>query len=156
VNRTVRHLKNPVFLHSECSVTMVSEDQYREFILPVDQSWSKSSRPYGIHFCGHDPHRFASSFAQVPYLDFLDVGWGGDIKILRKHLPRTFLNLRLSPVEIVNQTPDAIRESITKRIEDSANPYLTGVCCINMDDKVDDEKVTSIFEAVIEIRKMYQ
>jgi DNA replicative helicase MCM subunit Mcm2 (Cdc46/Mcm family) len=28
------------------------------------------------------------------------------------------------------------------------DPALTGVCCINMDDKVTDEKIDAIFEAV--------
>jgi len=31
---------------------------------------------------------------------------------LRRHLPETFLNLRYSPVEIVGQSPDTIREMI--------------------------------------------
>ena len=33
-------------------------------------------------------------------------------------------------------------------ITDSANPALTGVCCINMDDKVTDNKIDAIFKAV--------
>lgn len=40
-------------------------------------------RPFGIHHCGTDPHRFATSYAKVPHLDFLDVGWGGDVKAVR-------------------------------------------------------------------------
>ena len=156
VNRTVRHLKSPVFLHSECSVTMISEEQYEEFIMPVDVAWSNSSRPYGIHFCGHDPHRFASSFAKIPHLDFLDAGRGGDIKILRNALPETFLNLRLSPVEIVKQSPDEIRSIIERLVTESGNPYLTGVCCINMDDKVDDTKIEAVFETVNYLRDKYK
>ena len=147
-NRIVRHFEQPIFLHSECSVTMISEDQYDEFILPIDREWSKNSRPYGIHFCGNDPHRFAANFAKLPHLDFLDVGWGGDLKILRQYLPDTFLNIRLNPVEIVEQSPDQIRTIITKLVKDSGNPYLTGVCCINMDDKVTDEQVSTIFETI--------
>jgi len=152
VNRTVRHIEKPVFLHSECSVTMISEEQYEEFILPVDMEWSKRIRPYGIHFCGQDPDRFAKSFSKIPHLEFLDVGWGGDVKILREHLPNTFLNIRLSPVEIVNQTPDQIRTTITSLVTDSGNPNLSGVCCINMDDKVSDSQVSAIFETVKELR----
>lgn len=152
VNRTVRHIKEPVFLHSECSVTMISDDQYEEFIMPVDAEWSQRIRPFGIHFCGQDPHRFAKSFAKLPQLDFLDVGWGGDLKVLREHLPNTFLNIRLSPVEIVDQTPEDIRATITRLVNDSANPALTGVCCINMDDRVSDEQVSAIFETVHDLR----
>jgi hypothetical protein len=54
----------------------------------------------------------AASFAKIPNLDVLDVGWGGDLKVLRAHLPNTFLNIRLSPVELVKQTPGEIRQTI--------------------------------------------
>ena len=84
------------------------------------------------HYCGIDPHRMAESFAKIPHLDFLDVGWGGDLKILRSHLPGTFLNIRLSPAEIINQTNKEIRETIQRLVKESGNLSLTGVCCINM------------------------
>ncbi|NIA29641.1 MAG: hypothetical protein GWP06_06975 [Actinobacteria bacterium] len=155
VNRNVRHLKYPIFLHSECSHTMISTEDYARFLMEFDLQWSERIRPFGIHYCGSDPHRHAENFAKIPNLDFLDVGWGGDLKILRKHLPNAFLNIRLSPVEIAKQSADEIRETITRLVSDSANPYLTGVCCINMDDKVSDEKITAIFETVEELRKLF-
>ncbi len=152
VNRNVRNLKKPLFLHSECSHTMISTEDYEKYLLPFDIEWSRSFRPFGVHYCGSDPHRHAESFAKIPHLDFLDVGWGGDVKTLRKHLPDTFLNIRLSPVELVNQSTDEIRKIITRLVNDSGNPYLTGVCCINMDDKITDEKITTIFETVENLR----
>ena len=155
VNRNVRNLKQSLFLHSECSHTMISTEDYEKFLLPFDVEWSKTNRPFGVHYCGDDPHRHAESFAKIPHLDFLDVGWGGDVKILRKHLPNTFLNIRLSPVEIVEQDNEEIRETITGLVKESGNPYLTGVCCINMDDKITDEKITTIFETVESLRNEY-
>ncbi len=155
VNRTVQHLERPVMLHSECSHTMISEEDYEHFLLPFDQAWS-SYRPYGIHYCGADPHRMAAAFAKVPHLDFLDVGWGGDIALLRKYLPRTFLNIRLSPVEIAQQSAGEINQTIARLVKESGNPYLTGVCCINMDDSVTDDRIDAIFETVEELRKEYR
>lgn len=155
VNRVVRHLQKPVLLHSQCSHTMISEEDYENFLLPYDIEWSKK-RPYGIHYCGSDPHRMASAFAKVPQLDFLDVGWGGDVKILREHLPNTFLNIRLSPVELAKMSKDEIHQTVSKLVNDSANPYLTGVCCINIDDSVSDDKIDAIFETVEELRKEIQ
>ncbi len=152
VNRVISHLKKPVLLHSQCSHTMISAEDYEEFLLPYDIAWS-SYRPYGIHYCGPDPHRMAASFAKVPQLDFLDVGWGGDVKILRQHLPDTFLNIRLSPVELAKQTKEEIQQTIISLVKDSANPYLTGVCCINIDDSVSDDKIDTIFETVEELRR---
>ena len=36
VNRTVLHLPRPVFLHSECSNTMISVEHYEQLLLPLD------------------------------------------------------------------------------------------------------------------------
>ena len=156
VNRTVRHIPQAVYLHSECSNVMISTKLYEQFFLPFDVEWSRRLRPYGIHHCGADPHRFAQSYAKVPDLDFLDVGWGGDVALLRRHLPRTFLNLRLSPVEIVKQTPEQIRQTVRTLVQQSDNPWLTGVCCINMDQQVTDEQVAAIFEEVKVLRGEYE
>lgn len=155
VNRTVRFFDKPVFLHSECSHTMISSEHYEQYLLPIDRYWSQRHRPFGIHYCGSDPHRHAKSFARLPHLDFLDVGWGGDVKKLRRALPNTFLNIRLSPVEIVDQSNEQIRQTIIRLVRDSGNPYLTGVCCINMDDRVSNEKVATILETVAELRRSY-
>ena len=155
VNRSVRHISPPVFVHSECSHTMISCRDYERFLMDTDIRWSRDHRPFGIHYCGADPHRYAESFAKLPSLDFLDVGWGGDVKQLRQRLPSTFLNVRLSPVEIVSQSVPDIRETITRLVKDSDNPYLTGVCCVNMDANVPDENITGIFETVEQLRKEY-
>ena len=148
VTRSVRHLPKPVFLHSECSHTMISCEDYEKFLMPIDAAWSRKKDFFGIHYCGVDPHRYAESFAKLPKLDFLDLGWGGDVAHLREHLPSTFFNLRLSPVEITEMSVEEIHETIGKLLAESADPSLTGVCCINMDDKVPDDKIDAIFEAV--------
>jgi len=155
VNRNVRHIDKPIYLHSECSHVMISVEYYEQFLMGVDAAWSKKYRPYGIHYCGEDPHRYAESFAKLPHLDFLDVGWGGDVAKLRKYLPDTFLNVRLSPVEIIDQTPERIRQTVRKLVHESNNPWLTGVCSINMDHQVTDEQITAIFEAVESLRDEY-
>ena len=131
VNRNVRHFRQPVFLHSECSHTMISVKDYEEFLMPIDAEWSRRHTPWGIHHCGKDPHRFAASYAKLPRLDFLDLGWGGNVALLRRHLPHTFFNIRLDPVSLVRQTPAEIRETIIKLVRQSDNPWLTGVCSVN-------------------------
>ena len=156
VNRTVLHRPGAVFLHSECTHTMISQEHYEQFLLPFDVAWSERHRPFGIHYCGPDPHRFAASYAKVPRLDFLDVGWGGDLRRLRQHLPNTFLNIRLSPVELVNLTPEEIHATVRRLVDDSGNLALTGVCCINLDQRVSDAQVAAIFAAAAELRSESQ
>jgi len=152
VNRNVIHFPEPIFLHSECSHTMISVSHYEQFLMPLDLAWSERHRPFGIHYCGPDPHRFAGSFAKIPHLDFLDVGWGGDLKALRAALPNTFLNIRLSPVDIVKQTPEEIGQTVRHSVAEAGGPALAGVCCINIDKTVTDEQIAAIFQTADDLR----
>lgn len=153
VNRVIDRFEPDVFLHSECSHTMISEDDYRKFLMPIDIEWSKKVKCFGIHHCGTDADRFAECYAEIPKLAFLDVGWGSDVKKLREHLPNTFLNIRLSPVEILEQSEQQIHNTICRLVEESGNLKLTGLCCINMDGNVSDEKISTIFETANELRE---
>ena len=156
VNRNVRHIEKPVFLSSECSHTMISTDHYEDHLLEFDRNWSNKYRPYGVHYCGEDVHRHIASLVKIPHLDFLDVGWGGNVKELRVNLPNTFLNIRLSPVNLIHDSCEEISETIRRLVSDSGNPSLTGVCCINIDHQVEDEKITTIFETAGELRERGQ
>lgn len=146
VNRSARLFDYPVAIHSECSHTMISEEDYRRFFLPIDQEWSLRHKPYGIHYCGKDPHRMASAFAEIERLEFLDVGWGGDVALLRKHLPDTFFNIRLNPVDIQKYSYEELVKNILERVA-ASGPDLTktGLCCVNMDNSVSDQRIYEIF-----------
>ena len=153
VNRLLRHLDKPVLLQSQCSHTMISESLYETFLMTYDLRWSKQAESYGIHYCGEDPHRFASLYGQLPHLDYVDVGYGGDVTKLRKFLPNSFLGLRLSPVKIKTMSIEEITQDITKLVQASADPAKTGICCINVDGDTPDEKIDVIFETVAMLRK---
>ena len=65
VNRTVRCMRKPVFLHSECSLVMTSVSDYERFLMPLGIDWSRTHRPFGIHYCGKDLHRYAEVFSPL-------------------------------------------------------------------------------------------
>ncbi len=153
VNRNVRHLREPIVLHSECTHTMISEKDYERFLLEYDVQWSRRYPAFGVHYCGSDPHRYAASYAKIPALRFVDVGAGGDVQVMRDHLPGTFLNLRLDPVKLREQSPDQIGHMVRRLARASHDPTQTGICCINMDDTVTDERIDAIFEAVHDLRR---
>ena len=73
--------------------------------------------------------------------------------MIREYLPDTFLNIRLSPVEISNMSEDDLSLTIERLVRESGNPYLTGVCCINMDDNVSENKISTIFKTVEELKR---
>ena len=98
-------------------------------------------------------HRHLASLVNIPHLDFVDVGWGGNVKKLRANLPGTFLNIRLSPVDLIHTSCEEIKATIRRLVSDSGNPFLTGICCINIDHQVADKKITTLFETVRELRE---
>ncbi|MGE5742016.1 MAG: hypothetical protein ACM32H_08225, partial [Candidatus Aminicenantes bacterium RBG_16_66_30] len=51
------------------------------------------------------------------------------------------------------QNLEDIRRSIEARVAASGDLRLTGVCCINMDDRVSDDRVRAIFETVFALRR---
>jgi hypothetical protein len=146
VNRLVRHLPGAVRLHSCCSLTMISVPSWRRYLAPIEATWAGAHPSYGIHYCGADPHRFAPAFAALPKLDVLDVGWGGEVATVRRHLPDTFLSLRLSPAVLVGQDAAAIAAD-ARRLVAAAGGDRCGLCCINLDRNVSDAQVDALFAA---------
>lgn len=94
----------------------------------------------------------APAFAEIERLTFLDVGWGGDVALLRKYLPETFFNIRLNPVEIQRYSYGELQRNITERVTASGNDLTrTGICCVNMDKDVTDRRIYEIFNVAKEI-----
>jgi hypothetical protein len=74
----------------------------------------------------------------------MDVGWGSDVARCRKELPNTFLNLRLSPVRMLQGTRDEIRRDTEQLLAAAGSSRDVGVCCINMDYGTPDENVRAM------------
>jgi uroporphyrinogen-III decarboxylase len=152
VNRMVERVNPGLFLHANCSVPMISPRSYRAMQLPIEKQLAVRLQPFGIHHCGGNLERYASAYAELP-LDFIDVGWGSDVAACRQALPRTFFNLRLSPVRMLNCTPQEIA-SDTESLLSTAGPLeLAGVCCINMDDGTPDENLFAMYQVVEKYRR---
>jgi hypothetical protein len=146
VNRSILNVDPAIYVHANCSVQMISPTLFQERLLPYELLLARRLPPYGIHHCGNNAHLFAPLYAQTD-LRFLDVGWGSDVSRVRAALPRTFLNLRLSPMRMLNEPADLIRADVSRLLAAAGNPANVGICCINMDYGTPDEHVRAVFEA---------
>ncbi len=153
VNRSIEKVEPTINLHSNCSVQMISNDTYEEFLLPIDIKLSKYLQPYGIHHCGNNMHAVADGYSKVKNACFFDVGWGADIAYCREKIPDAFFNIRLSPVKIKTCTPDEVETDLVNLLEHAGNLSKVGICCINMDYGTPDENVARIFEVAERYRK---
>jgi uroporphyrinogen-III decarboxylase len=152
-NRTLALLQPAIHMTANCSVTMISNGTYEEFILPYDKYLAEHLSPYGIHYCGTDMDRLLEGFAKVTGCEFFDVGWGSDVQACRGVFPHAWFNLRLSPVKLLTCTPDEVRSDTEKLLLAGKPLQNASVCCINMDYGTPDENVFAIYEAVEEFRR---
>jgi hypothetical protein len=61
-------------------------------------------------------------------------------------LPDTFLNLRMSPVRMLQCTSGEVREDAGKLLAACGRQEKAGLCCINMDHGTPDENVLSMLD----------
>jgi hypothetical protein len=146
VNRSIIHVDPRIFLSANCSLQMVSPQHYETHILPAEQALAARLRPYGVHHCADNCHRFARYYSQLGVV-FVDVGAGSDIKAVRACLPDAFLNLRLKPTDMLTQSPGYIKREVRRMIRESERTDGTGICCINMDHGTPEENVRAVLDA---------
>ncbi len=152
VNRMVEHVDPMLFFHANCSVQMISPKSYHDIHLAVEQRMAARIQPYGIHHCGDNLHKIAPVYAELP-LTMVDVGWGSEVTAVRQAMPHVFLNLRLSPVRMLNAAPSEIAAG-TEALLKAAGPLENvGVCCINMDYGTPDENIFAMVEVVEKYRR---
>ncbi len=151
-NRMVARVDPRLYLHSNCSVQMISPQTYEEVLLETELYLAEGLQPYGIHHCGDNMHLLASLYAKVPAL-FFDVGWGSDVLACREALPRAFFNLRLSPMRMLQCTPQEVAADVERLLLEAGPLEQAGLCCINMDYGTPDENIFALFEVVERYRR---
>jgi hypothetical protein len=62
-------------------------------------------------------------------------------------LPDVFLNLRLSPVRMLQETAAEIREDVSALLAAAGRREKVGICCINMDYGTPDENVNAVLSS---------
>jgi uroporphyrinogen-III decarboxylase len=109
-------------------------------------------QPFGVHQCGDNTHLIAPAYAEIP-ADLFGIGWGSHVARCREALPRAFFNLRLSPVRMLECTPEEIARD-TEQLLPAAGPLeQAGLCCINMDYGTPDDNIFAMFEVVRRYRR---
>ena len=144
-NRSIVNVNPGIYLHSNCSVQMISPDTYRRFLLPYELFLAERLQPYGIHHCGNNLHAYTNVYGEVP-VAFFDVGWGSDVALCRQAFPDAFLNLRLSPVRMLQEPAEVIRQDAEQLLQAAGSPNNLGICCINMDAGTPDANIHTMLQ----------
>ncbi len=147
VTNIVEQIDPRLFVTSNCSTTMISPSIYREFLLECDQTLADALPPFGIHHCGFDLEKMAPEYRKVRGLEFLEVGWGSDLRFVRGVFPDVHLNARYSPVKMRDASPEEIDRDVAKLIEAGKPLEKLSVSILGLDDKVPDRNVVAFFES---------
>jgi hypothetical protein len=151
-NRSVLDADPATYLTSNCSVQMISPALYQTRVLPFEQYLADRLQPYGIHHCGNNLQRYTKAYSQVSPR-FFDVGWGSDVARSSADLPDAFLNLRLSPVRMLQLSEREIHDDILGLLRAAGRRDCVGICCINMDRDTPDPNVRAMFRAVVDYQE---
>ncbi len=147
VTNIVAQVNPRLFVTSNCSTTMISPRTYREFLLECDQALAEALPPFGIHHCGMDLGRMAPEYQRVRGLEFLEVGWGSDVALIRRLFPDLHLNARYSPVKMRDASAAVIERDVKALIEAGKPLEKLSLSILGLDETVPDENVIAFFQA---------
>ncbi len=136
-----------LYVHSNCSVEMISLDSYRDFLLDYDIRLSQEFQPYGIHHCGQSMEHVVEGYAEVPGMSFAEVGAGSNVEAVRKSLPDCWLNLRYSPVKLAEVSKEELAKDLNQMIGDAGGTDApVSVSCVGIDKSVSDEQISCFLQ----------
>lgn len=140
------------YLTSNCSVEMISNELYEQFLLKYDRQLADAFGSFGIHHCGQTMEHVVEGYSKIQGLTFAEVGAGSDLAAVRARLPEVFLNARFSPARLLT----ASEEEIIREVNDLKNAGDTGngkcsISCVGIDQNVPDEKILAFLKACKEL-----
>jgi hypothetical protein len=103
------------FVTSNCTVNMLSREQYREFILPFDAELANHFPYFGIHNCGWSVDEYIDAYAEIKDLAYLDFGLASDFRKIRQAFPGpTTLSPILNPTDFYSLSQSEMRKMLER------------------------------------------
>ena len=121
VTSIVKQVCPDVYLTSNCSVTMLSNEQYETHLLPYDVKLAEAFPCFGIHHCGSNMENVIEGYLKVPNLRFLEIGAGSDLAAVARALGDrdVMCCVRYSPVALKTDS----REEIARKTEEAVRAF---------------------------------
>lgn len=127
------------YLTSNCSVEMISNDLYEEFLLKYDNRLAEEFKCFGIHHCGQTMEHLNEGYSKIKNLRFAEVGAGSDFLSVKQALPDTVLNARFSPVFLADES----HENIILKTKEICSMLgeKDSISCVGIDSSVSTDKI---------------
>jgi hypothetical protein len=148
VTSIMRQVDPLIFVTSNCTVDMVSNDVYENQLLQWDNYLSSGFKKFGIHHCGKTMEHLIQGYSKVNNVFFLEVGAFSNIKAVRSAFADTFMNLRYSPVRLKEVTQEDLKNDIRQMLGDGYKAERTSISCVGIDADTSDERVREFLNTV--------
>lgn len=141
VTNVIGHICPEVFLTSNCSVEMVSQQVYEQWLLKHDIQLAQTFAPFGIHHCGRTMEHVIRGYAKVPNLEFVEVGAFSDLATVAAALPEQVrINARYSPVRLMEVSEEDLRCELEEMVRIVPGNRLS-ISCVGLDQGISDAQV---------------
>ena len=102
----------PFFTVSNCLVNMLSPEQYREFLLPLDQRIAERFGCIGVHNCAWNANPYLDAYAAIPNVGYIDMGLASNLARARELFPDVRRALMYTPMDLANKPLEEIRADL--------------------------------------------
>ena len=143
VTSIIKQVCPSVYLTSNCSVTMISNDQYCEHLLEYDVRLAEAFPCFGIHHCGSNMEKVIDGYLRVPNLRFLEIGAGSDLSAIAKAVEgkNIMCCIRYSPVALKTDSFAEMQRKTEEAIGAFGSDESLCFSCVGIDGDVPLEKV---------------
>lgn len=153
VSNIVRRIYPECVLHSNCSVEMISEQMYSQWLLPYEIALAEEFADYGIHHCGQSCEHVIKAYAKTPNLKFVEIGAFSDLgKCVAALNENVLINARYSPARLAVVSDVILRQEITEMAKIVPGKRLS-ISCVGIDSSCNDERVSQFLSYCKEILK---
>jgi uroporphyrinogen-III decarboxylase len=105
---------------SNCSVNMISPEQYADFLLPCDRRIAAAFDLIGIHNCAWTADPYLDHYASIPNLGYIDMGINSYLSRARRLMPEARRAIMYTPMDLANKNENEIRADFERIARDYA------------------------------------
>jgi len=108
------------FCVSNCTLNMISSQNYKEFIFPYDKKIAQSFERFGFHTCNWNVTPYIEEIKKLPKVGYLDMGIMSDMSRVKKTFPDLRRALMYSPERLEKADLMEIKRDMTKIYQELA------------------------------------
>lgn len=148
VTSIMKKIDPGIYVTSNCTVEMVSNRLYEDYLLYCDNNLSSRFGEFGVHHCGKSFEHLINGYSKVINLRFLEVGAFSDASAARAAFPNIYINFRVSPVMLKGAVEDTIREALGNILNNGYSEELTSISCVGIDRDTPDINVSTFLKCL--------